>query len=416
MKHSSLSILGVSLLSIPLITSAVDTISGPVNDDLFFPRGVLIEGVQGPENNEAISGSSSVTIEGVGTITVADARLGSFPRMMVSGGTTITSKRTWTNETMHKTWWEGQFSAPSSGRSPAWDELEFKPGQRSGDGEKIVDTFSWGLANETFTFSPAVAVVLPVTEKTNVKLYAAFPQTSGKWLVDKSKYCVVQDGLCALEVGEVNSLALVKETFSQCPKKTVANGKITGVPDCTITCDRGYELNTDVTACVSLDGDSMEGEDVEATSDPIYQEDPSIMGDMAPDVRNGYVRYRGSRAQMSPNVNEDEVSGVEELTLARRNNAATSIRVNEESAITTSTQDEEDGFLNYLLQMRNRYENHNVNDFTDYGAIENEEEVKQKSKTYSTAPLLPSTGPEIFAILAIAGLVLMVFGFARKRN
>ena len=402
-------------MSIPVLSFAVDTISGPVNEDLFFPRGVLIEGVEGPEHNEANSGSSSVKIEGVGTVTVADARLGSFPRLMVSGGTAITSKRTWTTETMRKTWWEGQFSAPSSGRMPSWDEIEFKPGQRNGDGEKIVDTFLWGLANETFTYSPSAAVVLPVTEKTNVKLYAAFPQTSGKWLVDKSKYCVVQDGLCALEVSEVNSLTLVKETYSQCPKKSITHGKITGVPDCTITCDRGYELNEDVTGCIGLGGDFMEGEEMEEISDPIYQEDPSAFED-APNVRNGYVRYRGSRAQMSPNANEDEVADVEDLAMVRRNNAATSIRASEPVPEAITTTEEEDGFLNYLLQMRNRYENHNVNDFTDYGAIESEEEVKQKSKTYSAAPLLPSTGPEMFAILAIAGLVLMVFGVARKRN
>ena len=416
MKHSSLGILGILFVSIPLVTFAVDTISGPVNDDLFFPRGVLIEGVEGPENNEAMTGSSSVTIEGVGTVTVADSRLGSFPRLMVSGGTTITSKRVWTKETLRKTWWDGQFSSPSSGREPNWDQVKFAPGQRTGDGEKLVDTFQWGLANETFTYSPSAAVVLPVTEKTGVKLYAAFPKSADDWLVDKTNYCVVQDGLCAIEVSEVSALTLIKETYSQCSKQDIANGKSGGVPDCTIVCDRGYYLNDDATGCVE-DDSFLDGEDMgESSMDPYEEEVTMVQNEEAPNIRNGYVRYRGSRAQLNPSINENEVVDVEELTSARRRNAATSVRTNDVDLTEDSTAEEEDGFLNYLLQMRNRYENHNVNDFTDYGAIESEETVEEKSKTYSAAPMLPSTGPEMFAILAIAGLMLMVFGVSRKRN
>lgn len=425
MKCSNLCILVISLISIPFSVLAVDSVSESVNEDLFFPRGVLLEGVEGPENNEATTGSSSVTIEGVGTITVADAKLGSFPRMMVSGGTTITSRRVWTDETLRKSWWEGQFTAPSSGRVPSWGNIEFSAGQREGNGEKIVDSFLWGLPNETFTYSPSAAVVLPVTEKTNVKLYAAFPEgTDGTYLVDKSKYCVVQDGLCALEIDEVNSITLVKETWTRCPRKSVKNGRYGGTPDCSIICDRGYELNADATSCVGTGGDDLMIDEEEATAveSPIYNEAEG-MEEATPEVRNGYIRYRGSRAQLNPSIDEEEITDVEKLTTARRNNAATSIRSNEEELENKNVAGEEegeDGFLNYLLQMRNRYEDHNVNDFTDYGNIETDEtdeEVEEKAVAYSSsAQLLPSTGPELFAILAISGLVLMVFGVARKRN
>ena len=86
-------VLGTLMVALPLTGFAVDTISGPVNDDLFFPRGVLIEGVEGPDDTESTSGTSSVQIEGAGTVTVADQRIGDFPRVLVSGGTKISSTR-----------------------------------------------------------------------------------------------------------------------------------------------------------------------------------------------------------------------------------------------------------------------------------------------------------------------------------
>ena len=88
-----------------LITSqvfALQTLSGEVNEDLEFDDGVLIEGVTPPSDQSAASGSSTVTIEGAGTISVRDRIGGGFPMIMILGGTTITSARTWAEEEIRK--------------------------------------------------------------------------------------------------------------------------------------------------------------------------------------------------------------------------------------------------------------------------------------------------------------------------
>ncbi len=394
---------------------AVPTISGPVDEDLYFERGVLIEGVSDPSNPEATSGSSSVTIEGVGTVTVADTRIGSFPRIMISGGTTITSKRTWDADVMRKTWWEGQFSAPSSGRLPSYDKIKFPPGLQKGDGSVIVDAFLWGLANETFSYSPSAAVVLPVNESDGVRLWVAYPQSNEDWEIKSEEFCFVQDGLCALEVSDANSLALIKESFSKCPKTSVENGTVGRIPNCIIDCDRGFELSEDGSSCLTTKFDEFEDEEFDEVSEEFEEED-ILEETKAPDIRGGYIRYRGSRAQIAKTVDEGSVEP-DELERARKIDAAKSVRAPDETE-EEQVSDQDDGFLNYILQIRDRYEDHNVNDFTIYDEAKKKDvqTIEKEEPVHGSAPLLPSTGPEIFAALAVIGIILMIIGVARKKN
>ncbi len=430
MKQVHLIALGIGFLSIPLATMAVDKIDGPVDDDLFFPRGVLIEDVDPPSDPEANTLVSSVKIEGVGTVTVADARIGDFPRMMVSGGTKITSSRKWTEEDTRKTWWEGQFTAPSSGRLPKLSDIEFKGTSKEGDDFTIVDTFQWGLPNETFNFSPAAAVVLPVNEKDGIKLKVAYPQDNNTWKITTDDYCYVQNGLCALEISKINALSLIKESFSECPRDEIKNGVVGSVPECAITCNGGYELSDDGKKCLSMDDDFI---DEEEFIDEGYYGDEEMAEDFegttaiaedTPDIRPGYIKFRGTRDQLDREVDEEGLTG-DDLETVRKLNAGRLGRVSEGGSEEVGGEmaegDMKDGFINYVLQMRNKFGEGGSSNTYPHGELamdthEEGEAVAAEEVVHGSAPLLPSTGPELFALVAIAGLGLMVFGAMRKKD
>ena len=74
--------------------------------------------------------------------------------------------------------------------------------------------------------------------------------------------------------------------------------------------------------------------------------------------------------------------------------------------------------INYLLQMRNYFgesSNHNVVSVKEQDSITDETNPASSENFKSSAPLLPSTGPEIFAIIAIVGIFMMIFGTRRKQ-
>ncbi len=423
-------VLGTLMVALPLTGFAVDTISGPVNDDLFFPRGVLIEGVEGPDDTESTSGTSSVQIEGAGTVTVADQRIGDFPRVLVSGGTKISSTRKWSSEDLRKTWWAGQFSAPSKGISPKYDEVDFASGTKKGDKFQIKKAYQWGLSNETFKFSPAAGVVLPADEIDGVKLLLAYKSSSGSWSVKRDDYCVVQSGLCPLEVSDIRAVAIIKESYlGECPMDSITNGNTGSVPDCAVSCNRGYELSSDGTACLNPDGEEefFDEEPFEESVEDFSEEE--VVEEKAPSMRSGYVRYRGSRGQERVLDEEGLTNG--ELNLVRKMNLGVKSPI-PNSEVLASLPEEEDGedsmrdqFINYILEMRNNFgEGESGNVYTTASlqqeeapetveavAAEMEEEV-----LHGAAPLLPSTGPEIFAVLAIAGITLMLIGTARRKE
>lgn len=91
---------------------AVPTLSGEVNTDEFFSNGVLLTDVELPSDPNATTGTSTVTIEGSGTVTVGNQRGGGFPRLTVVGGTKIESKRTYDESVFQKLGGTGNLPLP----------------------------------------------------------------------------------------------------------------------------------------------------------------------------------------------------------------------------------------------------------------------------------------------------------------
>lgn len=143
--------------------------------------------------------------------------------------------------------------------------MEFSK-MRAENSLQVVEAFTWGLPNEEFTFSPAAKVVLPVDEIDGQKLWVAF-NDGDDWTVDDEKFCIIENGLCFIEVGSVESLALVKELFVSCPKSSVENGKVSNAPTCIISCNKGYELSEDGNSCQEIEDVFIDEEGENETGD-----------------------------------------------------------------------------------------------------------------------------------------------------
>lgn len=417
---------------------AVPTLSGEVNSDEFFSNGVLLEDVELPSDPNATSGVSSVTIEGTGSVTVGNQRGGGFPRLTVLGGTKIESKRTYDEEVFSKTWWDGQFTAPGSTRLPEVSDVTFDK-MRVENSLQVVEAFTWGLSNEEFTFSPEAKVVLPVDEIDGQKLWVAFVNRDDEddWTVNEDKFCIVENGLCFVEIGSVKSLALVKELFVTCTKSSIENGKISNAPTCIVSCNNGYELTADGNACqeVEIFEETLGEEEVDENGEVVenfeefeefFEEEEKVY-----EFPSGYFRYQGASDHRFRYLDEEGLTGeaLERVRSLNRSYLTRNHRTADEqvsgmasSASKQNEGSEKDSFLNYLLQMRNSFgagKNANVYNVDENGNViqgqDGELIADTEEGVHSSAPLLPSTGPEIFAIVAILGLLMMLFG-ARRRN
>ncbi len=423
-----------ALLASVMVTSttfALETISGDVNDDHYATGGVLFQGVASPSEPGATSGSSTVTMEGAGTLTIGSATGGGFPRVRIFGGTTITSNRSWGDSTARVTWWDGQFSAPRRSRLPNKYDIN----RTSVNNINVVSAFAWGLsvANETFSFSTPAEIILPVTATDGDKLFIAY-YSGGSWNTNPSDFCIVSDGLCLTTVSSMSAISIYKELYETCPITSVLNGKVGTVPSCRITCDRGFELNEDASGCVATSG----GSDLHSSADGMtdegglnFEEENQIFEPQkAPEYefRPGYFRYQGTDDQRNRKIDVSGLTG-DDLKKAQRLNNGYYVRnprsvdsqIKKEVVEDTSSKD--DSFLNYILQIRNRSEQDKIansdtsnDEEVATGELADTDNADGENKTYhSGAPLLPSTGPEIFMVIAVVGFLMMLFG-ARRRN
>ncbi len=442
-----LSALVAIAISIPIAFSAVPTFSGELTGDLYYQNGVLLEGVEPPTDPTANTGKSLITLNGTGTLTIGNQVGGGFPRVTVLGGTTISSSRSWSEEAAKKTWWDGQFTTPGAGRLPNKYDINYT----TVNDLEVVGAFSWGLANESFEFSTPAKAVFPVEATDNQKLLIAY-KSGGNWAINPSDFCIVEGGLCYVEIKNMSDIAFIKEVFQTCPLKTITNGSAGSVPSCIITCDRGYELNEAATGCVASDGfiddggDNTNvdnnGGDETASYDEDYQnseyvEDPGPSYEFPP----GYFRYNGTKDQRFRKLDTTELEG-DELKLANRMNRGYISR-NPRSAEDQIKKEEvvedddkgDDGFASYLLQMRNIFTQNKLKEeiannelkrievaeaekkSVEEGELiaEGEKEGEKSETFHAGAPLLPSTGPEVFVTIAVIGFLMMLFG-ARRRN
>ncbi|MCF7812412.1 hypothetical protein K9M59_02340 [Candidatus Gracilibacteria bacterium] len=427
----------VFLLAILSTTAfAADVIFGETDEDLLFFTEVLIDGVNLPEDYGDTTLQSSVDFLGTGTLTVVHQSGGGYPRITVFGGTTITSEREWQDDGETRTAWEGFLESPLYGQTPSLGDVVFSvEGNHEFSTIYPVATFKLGLSNEKFSFSTPALFALPVEIPDGKKLWYAFRETvapgeESEWVIEEENFCIVTDGLCVDVWSEFNEVLLAQEFFTQCPRSRssdtkIQNGFISGPPTCAIECNRGYKLNEIGNGCIKTvnipeDSDSSGGEEENQDSTEAPEKEPAS-------VRQGYFRFTNARGQIDRHLDASGLEGDKKIQIERQNAAL--LRTAGEGQPVEEEEPQEigkDSFLNYLLQIRNYFGDTQANTFaaettTGDSADQSEEGSPETNNseegggTYSSAPLLPSTGPGIFVGLAALGLGLMIFGIKSRR-
>ena len=417
-------IVGLAFLSGTVF--AMETFYGDLGeDDWVFETEVLIDGVELPEEQEDLTGTSTVVITGTGTLTVGNRVVGMNDlNVTVFGGTTIESERKW-DEGDVKRWFEGILPAPREGRKPSFSDVEFDDGgMHSNSSVHVLSVVGMGLPNETFSFSTPAAFTFPARIPDATKLWLAFKEEvtpsendDAEWTIEEGDFCVVTDGLCQVELDEFNEVALVQEYFQKCPRTSssdtdVTNGSISGPPECLITCDNGYELDYADMKCVLGDGvlpPSSGQTPISYTNTQVTTGEATVPSSSRP----GYYRYTGARPnQMEYEGDSTGLGGSAKDRIGRLNATARS-RMTSDDAEEEERAGLDDDFMNYMLYIRN---------FFGAGASANvvrsgEVEIGENGEAvYSSAPLLPSTGPGIFLGLAAIGLGCMVVGAKGRRK
>ena len=430
----------LALTLLPLMATAVPSFSGELTGDEFFANGVLLTGVELPVDQNAATGSSNISLQGSGTLTVGNQTGGGFPRVTLLGGTTVTSTRNFDETVINKSWWDGQFTSPGSTRVPNQYDIEYASLGSTRNELQVSTAYSWGLANETFAFSNPARVVFPVDEVNGQKLLVARGDGAGNWAIDSANdFCIAEDGLCYLEISTMNEIALVKQLFEVCPQASITNGSMGNAPTCIVSCDRGFTLNNQTNNCDApaqgfedfddeLGGFEDEGSDFQQAA---FQEEAP-----GPEYEfpQGYFKYQGSSDQKFRKLDEEGLEG-DDLARVRhlntgyisRNPRSAEEQIKKDEVVDNSAK--EDGFINYLLQMRNHFaqtgqDNSNVfsaetvsstDEVVQDGELTTDNNNDNAESFHSGAPLLPSTGSEMFVAIAIIGFLMMLFG-ARRRN
>ncbi len=436
MKQNQKLLLATALI-LPFTAGAVDVFVGEVDDDYYYSNSVKVEGVVLPADLDSEVGSSTINLSGSGTITIGANAGGGFPRISVVGGTTITSTRNFTG-VVTKDWWDGTLEPPRETRVPSKDlvtgvsdRYEITP----------IEAYTWGANNEKFFYSISATIALPVSREQNgAVLHSAELEADGSWKTTGDT-CVLQDGLCVLEVNSGDQLLLYKVNYNQCPVAEVENGEVGSTPGCLVSCNIGYVLGCDGKSCHPRDctgsscpelcgGFNLQG----GADDPNYEggkgENVKYTGNykdfyraaseryvLKPsDRRFQDLRYRGSNADEHVNFYDEDGLDEEELAQVRAINAGKLSRdlrgdVLERNGVEDVPREKNSDLLDYMVQMRNRFSGNNdvVVDMPEEITTEDTEEL------YASAPMLPSTGPGLFILVAIIGVGLMVLG-AFKRD
>lgn len=429
MKHFGWSTFVVGLMFFSAIAFAVEWDGDTGTENNYFNGSVLIDGAELPSILDGSTGSSEVTVEGTGSVTIYN---NTEPSMYLSfpGGTTITVKREH-DESGNNSWWEGILEAPQIGENPHYENENIywnTDGLHPSSEPSVVYTITQGLSNEEYSFSnTATYNITKIPEADGVKLWIAYKDTVSpdeedevEWVITEGDYCVVENGTCSIPVDEINAFTLVRENFGVCPRSSgsdtaIRNGTMSAEPWCMVSCDRGYEVNYDENKCDPIVGYISE----EVAVEPEVVEEPSVLeGEGASyDVRPGYFRYTGSSEQFKE-LDPTGTVGAERIQI-QRSNAAIRDRMGDDKPeeVAEVENPNKDSFMNYLWRVRDYFGEHSnivttVSEEVETGEIQ---EDTEGSGVHSSAPLLPSTGPGIFVGLATLGLGLMVIG-GRKRH
>lgn len=278
-----------------------------------------------------------------------------------------------------------------------------------------------GMNNESFSFSTPARFTFPTPIPDGTKLWMAMkddgtPSESDTalWKITEGDFCVTEKNVCSVSLAKLGEVSFVQEYFTQCPRSgdsdtKVENGSIGNPPECRVTCDKGFELDYDTMKCVSTSGATSSASSSPSTPNEVVVSDGGTEG-----VPPGYFRFTGSREQLRRHITTEGLEG-EALTQAERQNA--SVRKTNEGEVTEeapAVDSKKDGFLNYILQIRNFFgANSSPNTVSSESPASEGETVTEgetQGEEHSSAPLLPSTGPGIFLGLAGLGLGCMVVG------
>ena len=442
----------------PSSTQAVEIITGEISGDEEYAGGVVLENATAADTSRA-----SATIEGTGSLTVYSQIGGGFPRMQLIGGTTINSVRNWGSSGSNAEAWSGQLAPPATTRTPDPSSITFAAGDHSNSEIEPIATYTWGLSNETFTYSPNASLAFSVKENDGQKIWFAQPSGEG-WSIQETAYCIVQNEVCVQDMQTASTVTLVKELFTQCPRPEITNGTVGPLPICKITCDRDYLLNAAGTGCESVFGEedtssstssapaettgsteSTESMTEESFNSSAYEEDSVGFMPAMPEKEYkfvpGYFRYRDSAGSYRRYLPEESLEG-DDQDLAQHNNVGFKSRngrsAEEQFAAQEAsrgagnakmTPQQEDSFLNYMLSMRDSFAHESPrvetlsasagdsSEGNEDGMLTAKEESKSAGNLYSSGGkpmLLPAAGPEIFITIAIMGVLLMLFGTKRR--
>ncbi len=427
MKHFGWSAFVIGLMFFSAIAFAVEWDGDTGTENNYFNGSVLIDDVELPSVLDGSTGSSEVTVEGTGSVTIYN---NTEPSMYLSfpGGTTITVKREY-DESGNNSWWEGILESPQIGGNPHYDgeNIYWKTdGLHPSSEPSVVYTITQGLPNAEYSFSNTATYNITKTpEADGVKLWIAYKNTVSPdeeddvdWIITEGDYCIVENGTCSIQVDKINAFTLVREIFGVCPRSsgsntTIRNGTMSAEPWCKVSCDRGYEVNYDENNCDPIVG-SVPVESP-AVSEIVTEQIPEEEGAFY-DVRPGYFRYTGSSEQFRE-LDPTGTVGAERIQI-QRSNAAIRKTVGDDKPeeVVEVENPNKDSFMNYMWRIREFFgESSNmvvVSEEVETGEMIDGE--IEESEVHSSAPLLPSTGPGIFVGLAAVGLGLMVMGGRRR--
>ena len=398
---------------------AMDTFYGDLGDeDFFFDKFVLIDGVELQDSAEDTEGVSTLELTGTGSLTVENTKWGTS--VTVFGETTIQSERKWEAEDK-KSWFEGIVPAPGRGIKPYYANVSFEDeGRHPHSRVKVLSAFTMGISNETFVFSTPAFFRFPTEIPDGTKLWLAFKEEGtpadeedALWEIQEGDFCVATNGSCELELDRFNAVALVREHFTKCPRTTysdteIVNGVIAGIPECLITCDRGFELDYGTMKCLErgfANADTALSEEV--------QNWKFLSGIAEKPGRPGYYRYTGARPnQIDHELATEGLEGNDKYRVARIN-AASGNRSNDVIDEIVVEENKDAGLMEYLLQVRNFF-----GPGSSANVVRSEEATidGEGEEVYSSAPLLPQTGPGLFLGLATLGLGFMVVGAKGRRK
>jgi hypothetical protein len=406
------------------VCSAADTITGEVVDDLFYYDSVKISGVEYPSNLDSTNGSSTVELAGSGSVTIGKRGDGGALRLIVWGDTNVSSERKW-EEADRKEWWEGELEAPVRGRTESTEALDFTvSGNHVGSQLVPLVTYGLGMGNETFKFSPAATLVMPVNVPDLTKIWVATKKGDTVENISEDSFCVVQDQLCVVEIDSMNEITLVREKFERCVVTDISNGSVGKVPYCQITCDKGYVFNSDMTGCVQDDDEDaieiFETDDVDIEGATVKTTGGN--GLLAGPARQGYLRFTGSNVQRTV-LPTDELTG-KDLRAVQQKNATYAHRTVDakektDGGVMASLKKELNDVRGQLWAWENTVEPDAG--VTHVALAEGEVvaeggEIVEGGAVHASAPLLPSTGPAgIFVGVAALGFGLMAFS-RRQRH